>query len=66
MVITVRSFTTTQSKAETSLIPELYHLAHYYLLKTPMQRQDVVYNFIRESVDSLCRDGADMQYMQYF
>ena len=21
---------------------------------------------IRESVDSLCRDGADVQYMQYF
>ena len=21
--------------------------------------------YIRESVDSLCRDGADMQYMQY-
>ena len=25
----------------------------------------VCYVFIRESVDSLCRDGADAQYMQY-
>ena len=24
-----------------------------------------MYNYIRESVDSLCRDGADAQYMQY-
>ena len=24
-----------------------------------------IYMFIRESVDSLCRDGADAQYMQY-
>ena len=23
------------------------------------------YIYIRESVDSLCRDGADVQYMQY-
>ena len=25
----------------------------------------VIYKLIRESVDSLCRDGTDMQYMQY-
>jgi len=24
-----------------------------------------IYIYIRESVDSLCRDGADAQYMQY-
>ena len=25
----------------------------------------IVINHVRESVDSLCRDGADAQYMQY-
>ena len=26
----------------------------------------IIYHNVRESVDSLCRDGADAQYMQYF
>ena len=26
---------------------------------------DIIRKYIRESVDSLCRDGADAQYMQY-
>ena len=25
----------------------------------------IILGYIRESVDSLCRDGADAQYMQY-
>ena len=28
-------------------------------------RSRINLSFIRESVDSLCRDGADTQYMQY-
>ena len=32
-------------------------------MQNPRHKLDGV--FIRESVDSLCRDGADVQYVQY-
>ena len=31
----------------------------------PPVPDDYFHEIIRESVDSLCRDGADAQYMQY-
>ena len=36
-----------------------------YIYKKMCSRSRIDLSFIRESVDSLCRDGADAQYMQY-
>ena len=35
------------------------------LVRGPKFPENLVRQTIRESVDSLCRDGADAQYMQY-
>ena len=45
-------------------IPKLYSSANN-MDPGPIPSELQVGNNIRESVDSLCRDGADVQYMQY-
>ena len=48
-------------KFATSL-PCLYPVVHIFLLAIETNHLSFI---IRESVDSLCRDGANAQYMQY-
>ena len=42
-----------------------YAILYYTILYYTMLYYTILYYTIRESVDSLCRDGADAQYMQY-
>ena len=50
--------------------PERVQCGQILLLVLELEFMEILVNircilYIRESVDSLCRDGADAQYMQY-